>query len=176
MKVPMRIDVVERQPGGVKNLELRGDFPRRLPPQGSVQGKLRAVAGKVVAQSAVAIDETGYVRALGHRLAIDEDKVKPDTQVRQPSRALHRVGRGWSADHETCGAENTLSMRRLDGFVDGLAEPEIIRIYDQAVQCASSRRSRRKAKNSKPSRNRRSIMSGLRTISETIVAILGARK
>ena len=43
-------------------------------------------------------------------------------------------------------------------------------------QTARSRRSRRKRKNSTPSRSLRFIMSGLRTISPTMAAILGARK
>jgi len=33
----------------------------------------------------------------------------------------------------------------LDRGVDGLAQPEIVRIDDQVIQCASSRRSRRNA-------------------------------
>lgn len=41
---------------------------------------------------------------------------------------------------------------------------------------AASRRSRKKRKNSTPSRKRRFIISGLRTISPTMAAILGARK
>ncbi len=45
-----------------------------------------------------------------------------------------------------------------------------------APRQAASRRSRRKRKNSTPSRKRRFIISGLRTISPTMAAILGARK
>ena len=41
---------------------------------------------------------------------------------------------------------------------------------------AMSRRSRKKRKNSTPSRKRRFIISGLRTISPTMAAIFGARK
>ena len=43
-------------------------------------------------------------------------------------------------------------------------------------QTGKSRRSRKKRKNSNPSRNLRFIISGLRTISPTMAAILGARK
>ena len=46
----------------------------------------------------------------------------------------------------------------------------------RAPRQAASRRSRRKRKNSTPSRRRRFIISGLRTISPTMAAILGARK
>jgi hypothetical protein len=65
----------------------------------------------------------------------------------------------------------------LDGGVDLLAQPEIVGSDDQQrLQCASSRRSRRKEKNSMPSRKRRAIIAGLRAISEIIDAIFGARK
>jgi len=67
-------------------------------------------------------------------------------------------------------------VRFLDGGVHRLAEPEIVRRDDQPIQCATSRRSRRKEKNSMPSRSRRIITSELRTISDAIDAIFGARK
>jgi hypothetical protein len=64
----------------------------------------------------------------------------------------------------------------LDGVVDLFGKAEVVRRDDQAVQCASSLCWRRKAKNSTPSRKRRFIICGLRIISPTIAAILGARK
>jgi hypothetical protein len=48
--------MVERQPGGAKRLELRGDLHRRLPPRRWAQRQRGAVAGKVVAQIAVTVD------------------------------------------------------------------------------------------------------------------------
>ena len=36
MKMPVRIDVVERQPGGAKRLELGGDFHADLPAHGRI--------------------------------------------------------------------------------------------------------------------------------------------
>ena len=82
LKMPVRIDMVERQPGGAKSLELRGDFFRYLPPQRGVHHDLCAETGKVSPQSSVAVDESRYVRTVRDRLAIDENEVKPDTQVR----------------------------------------------------------------------------------------------
>jgi hypothetical protein len=67
-------------------------------------------------------------------------------------------------------------VRHLDGSVDRLTETEIVGRDDQSIQCASSRRSRKKEKNSTPSRSRRIIICGLRTISAMIEAIFGARK
>ena len=56
MEMPVRIDVVERQSGGAKRRELRVDLLRRLPPRRRAHGERGAVAGKVVAQIAVAVD------------------------------------------------------------------------------------------------------------------------
>ncbi len=172
----MRVDVVERQPGGAVSLELRGDFLRDLPPQRRAYGDLGAVAGEIVAQSAAAVDQAGDLRALRQRIAVDQDHMQPDAQARQPPRARDGIGRGRRADHQARGTQHAVSVRRLDSGVDLFAQAEIVRRYDQMVQCASSRRSRRKAKNSTPSRRRRTIISGLRTISATIAAIFGARK
>ena len=158
LEMPMRVDVVERQSGSPVGLELRGDFPAHLPLQGRVQRNFRAVKREVVAEVSVTVDETRNVGAISHRITVDENDVKPD------------------AHHKARSAENAAPVRRLDGDVDWLAEPEIVRRDDQPVQCAISRRSRRNEKNSTPSRNRRTIISGLRTISDMIDAILGARK
>ena len=85
------------------------------------------------------------------------------------------------ADHQACRTQDAAPVRFLDGGIDRVAEAEIVCRDDQAIsgqatQCASSRRSRRKEKNSIPSRSRRIIICGLRTISPMIEAIFGARK
>ena len=67
-------------------------------------------------------------------------------------------------------------MGALNRLIDLIGEAEIVRGDDQIFQCAISRRSRRKRKNSIPSRRRRFIMSGLMAISPTIEAILLGRK
>jgi hypothetical protein len=67
-------------------------------------------------------------------------------------------------------------MRGFHGFIDFAREPKIVGGDDDTLQSAGSRRSRRKRKNSTPSRSRRFNMSGLRTISPAMAAIFGARK
>ena len=99
-----------------------------------------------------------------------------DAQVRQRPRAGDGIASRGSADHEARSAQDAAPVRLFDGGVDRLAETEIVRRDDQSIQCASSRRSRRKEKNSTPSRSRRIIICGLRTISAMIDAIFGARK
>ncbi len=56
------------------------------------------------------------------------------------------------------------------------AQPSELPAVSTSRQAATSRRSRRKRKNSTPSRSRRRIISGLFTISPTMAAIFGARK
>jgi hypothetical protein len=68
-----------------------------------------------------------------------------------------------------------LPVGELDGRIDFGREAKIVCGDDQMLQAATSR-SRKNLKNSIPSRSRRFIISGLRTISPTIEAIFGARK
>ena len=168
--------MVERQSRRPVGLELGGNFRLDLPPQRGTEGNLRAVAGEVVAEASVAVEQLGNLRAVRDRIAIDEDEVQPDAERRQGPRARHRIGRRRSADHEARRTQDTAPVRRLDGGVYRLAEPEIVCCDDQPVQCASSHHSRRKEKNSTPSRCRRAIICGPRAISDMMAAILGARK
>src|SRR6266581_224014 len=102
--------------------------------------------------------------------------MQADAQPRQLVRTRNRILRGGACDHEACGGEDAALMRDLDRVVDLRGEPEIVGGDDELFQCAGSRRSRRKRKNSTPSRKRRFIMSGLMIISPTMDAIFGARK
>jgi hypothetical protein len=137
---------------------------------------LHAIAGEIVAEGPAAVNKTRNFGAISHRIAVDKDDMKPDAQVRQRASASERVGRRRRTDHEARRAQNAAPVRFLDSGVNGLAEPEIVRRDDQPIQCANSRRSYTKEKNSMPSRNRRTIISGLRTISDMIDAILGTGK
>jgi hypothetical protein len=102
--------------------------------------------------------------------------VQADVQPRQPPRPCDGVPRRGAGDHEARGRENAVPVRGLDGFVDLASKSEIVGGDHDAFQSAGSRRSRRKRKNSMPSRSRRFRRSGLFTISPAIAAILGARK
>jgi hypothetical protein len=134
VEMAVRIDMVERQAGGAICLELRGDLLLRLAARGRAQRQRRAVAGEIVAQIAVTVDQRWYARSLTHRVAVDEDDMKPDPQAWQTAGAFDRVGRGRSADHEACGAQHAAPVRFLDGGVDVLAEAEIVGRDDQMVQ------------------------------------------
>jgi hypothetical protein len=102
--------------------------------------------------------------------------MQADPQSRQPTGARNRViGRGTS-DHEAGSGQNTALVRGLDGFIDFLGKPKIVGGDDNLLQDAGSRRSRRKRKNSTPSRSRRRNIWESLTISPTMAAIFGARK
>ena len=109
-------------------------------------------------------------------MAVAEHEMQTDAQRRQAARTRHGVGGRSAAHHQARGGQDAARMRELDGFVHLGRQAEIVGRDDQRLQCAVSRRSRRNWKNSIPSRNRRRIISGLRTISPTIDAILLRRK
>jgi hypothetical protein len=100
---------------------------------------LRTITGQVSSESTAAIDKTRNVGTVTDWIAVDEDDMKPDAQVRQRTRAGDGVGRSGSADHEARGAENAAPVRLLDGGVDRFTQPEVVRGDDQPVQCANSR-------------------------------------
>ena len=176
MKMPVRIDVVERQPRRPKGFKLGGDFRTDLPPHGRVHGAADAQAYERVGQTPGGVEESRNLRRRQDRIAVDQHNVEPDTQARQRPRAVDGVGCCRSADHQARRAENAAPVRLFDRGVDRFAEPEIVRRNRQPIQWADSRRSRRNEKNSSPSRNRRRITSGLRIISVAMAAIFGARK
>ena len=101
--------------------------------------------------------------------------MQPNTQAGKTARSRNRVVRGCSADHQARRGKDALPMRQFNTGVDLGREPEIVGSDDEALQSATSR-SRKNLKNSIPSRSRRFIISGLRTISPTIEAIFGTRK
>jgi len=102
--------------------------------------------------------------------------MQPDRKPRQPARQLDGGRRRRRSDYQARCGQDSFGMGALDGLVDFISEAKIVRRDNEIFQCAISRRSRRKRKNSAPSRRRRFITSGLRTISPMIDAILPGRK
>jgi hypothetical protein len=98
------------------------------------------------------------------------------SKPRQALRDLDSLGRRRRSDHQARGGQNAFDMRALDRLIDLVGETEVVGRDDQIFQCAVSCRSRKKWKNSTPSRRRRFITSGLLIISPRIEAILPGRK
>ncbi len=111
-----------------------------------------------------------------HGSTLNEDEMQAHAQAREPPGSAHRVTHRGTCDHQAGGGEDSVAVRAFNGLVDGLGKAEIVGGDNGAAGHAALLRSRRKWKNSTPSRSRRFIICGLRTISPTIAAILGARK
>jgi hypothetical protein len=101
--------------------------------------------------------------------------MQPDAETWETACACNCVPNSSGPDHQARRGEDALFVRNLHGGIDFGRESKIIGRDDELPQSATSR-SRRNLKNSIPSRSRRFIISGLRTISPTIEAIFGARK
>jgi hypothetical protein len=169
--------VIEREARRTKGVELRADLSRELRARRRIEEKAKAGADEIVSALAVRANERRNGRWRQHGSAACQHEMKADMQSRQPAGTRDRVGGGRPADHEARAGEDAVAAPLLDGFVDGRIEAEIVGADDEPAQaqCAASR-SRKNWKNSTPSRSRRTIISGLRTISPTIDAILPARK
>ena len=141
VEMPMGVDVIERQPRRPVGFELRCDFFFDLPPQRRTKGDLHPIDGNIVAQPSAVADQARNIRAVECRLTVNQNDVQTDAKIGQGPRPLDRVGRGGTSDHQARGAENAAAMRFFDGGVNRLAQPEIIRGDNQAIQCANSRRS-----------------------------------
>jgi hypothetical protein len=91
-----------------------------------------------------------------------------------PTALFNRGGLTMQAD-----AQSRRTQRAIASFAVGpvtMGKPKIVGGDDNVLQSAGSWRSRKKRKNSTPSRSRRRNVSGLLTISPAIAAIFGARK
>ena len=89
------------------------------------------------------------------RPALHQNQMQADAQTRQPARARDRVLCRGGGDHEAGSRQDAALMRGFHGFIDFAREPKIVGGDDDTFQSAGSRRSRRKRKNSTPSRSRR---------------------
>src|ERR1700760_3779140 len=102
--------------------------------------------------------------------------MQSDGKPREPAGQFDGWRRRRRSDHQARSGQDASDMGALNGLIDFVGEAEVIRRDDEIFQCAVSCRSRKKRKNSTPSRSRRFMTSGLLTISPTIEAILLGRK
>ena len=176
VKMFMRSDVIQRETGGAKGLELGADLRSHL--LAHMRQKKYGGPGErhIRTKAPAPIEEIRHSRGRQNGLRVDQRQMQPDREPRQPARQFDRCRGRRRSDHQARRGEDAFHMRALNGAVDFIGEPEIIGRDDKIFQCAISRRSRRKRKNSIPSRRRRFSMSGLVAISPTIAAILPGRK
>ncbi len=176
MKMLVRVDVIKRQASRAEGLELGADLRPHLPAHVGQTKHRGAGERHIRPEPPESIDEVRDGRGRQNRRCVDQRQMQADRKPRQPARQFDGRSRCWRSDHQARRGQDAFDMGALDGAVDLVGEAEIIRRDDQIFQCAISRRSRRKRKNSTPSRRRRFIISGLNAISPTIAAILLGRK
>lgn len=182
----VRIGVLEREAGRGEARELGMDLARHLATDGLAEEIAKTEPELIRRKPAALVHEIGDLFARQHRLPFDQHQMQPDAKVRQASCPGHGIFGGGSAHHQARGAENAFRVRTLDRFVHRNREPEIIGGEDDPARDrlgsgwqgdqAALWRSRRKWKNSTPSRSRLAAISGLFAISPTIEAIFEVRK
>ena len=144
MEVMVRIDMVERQTGRLEGFELCLDFRGELPARAGSDEDVDARPHQIASQSPMAVDEIRDAFGRQHRPSVDEHQVQPNTKRRQTTRACQRVVDSSASHHQACRREDARCVRELDAFVDLRRQAEIVGRDDQRLQCATSRRSRRK--------------------------------
>ena len=102
--------------------------------------------------------------------------MQSDPQAAEALRARYRIRGRRARDHQARRGQDAGGKGNLDGFIDLACQAQVVGRNGDPPQSAVSRRSRRKRKNSTPSRSRRFAIVGDRTISPTMAAIFGARK
>jgi hypothetical protein len=183
MHVLVRVDVVEGEAGGAEGLELGADLLGELAPNSGREEIPKTGTERIIPKTAVASHQAAQPIGRRNRAAADQYEMQPDPKPWQPARSLNRIGDGWRPDHQARGRQDAVAMRLFDGLVDRYVQAEIVGAEDEALrerprpprQLGSSR-SRRNWKNSTPSRTRRRIISGLRSISPSSEAIFRRRK
>ena len=146
MKVPVlvAIDVVEPQTGGKKRFELRRNFICDLPARDRIDKNPEAGPRHIAAKPAGPVDKIGEARGRRYRVSVGQDDVQSHLQRRHPPRPIDGVGGGGSPNHETGRRQDAVAVSRLNRRVDFGRKTEVVGRYDQRLQCATPRRSRRK--------------------------------
>ena len=146
MKVPMfvAINVIEPQPGGDKSFELCRNFICDLPAHRRIDKYPDARPRHIIAKPAGAVDKIGQARGRQHRVSVGQNDVQSNLQRTHPARPIDGVGGGGSPNHETGRRQDAVAVSRLNRLVDFGRKTKVVGRYDQRLQCATPRRSRRK--------------------------------
>ena len=138
------IDVIEPQPGGKKSLELCRNFIRGLAAHRRIDKYPHARPNHVTAKPAGAVDKIGQARGRQHRVPLGQNDVQSHLERTQPPRPVDGVGGSGCPDHETRRRQDAVAVGRLNRRVDFGRKTEVVGRYNQRLQCATPRRSRRK--------------------------------
>ena len=129
--VLVRVDMVEREAGRPERLELGADLGGKQAPHPRREEIAQAGADLVVGETPVRADQATDLVRRQHRAAVDQHKMQPDAQARQPLRPRHRVGRGGRADHQARAGQDAITAGRLNRLVDRDVAAEIVSRDDQ---------------------------------------------
>jgi hypothetical protein len=176
VKMLVRGDVIEPEARRAEGLELGADLRSHLPAHMGQKEHRGAGERHIRPKPSALVNQIRHGRRRRQRLGVDQRQMQADSEPRQAPHQLYGLGRRRRSDHQACCGQNAFDMRALDGLIDLVGETEIVGRQNQIFQCAVSCRSRKKWKNSTPSRKRRFMTSGLLTISPRIEAILPGRK
>ncbi len=135
--VLVRVDMVEREPGRAKRLELGADFRGEPGPDARREEKAEGGAELISVKAAVLPHQRAEFGGRQYRLAVDQDEVQPDAQPRQTARPDHGVGGFRGGDHQARAGQDAVAARCLDRLVDGDVAPEIVGADDQPPRVAS---------------------------------------
>ena len=142
MEMLVGVDVVERQPGRAKRLELRFDLGCELPPDARAEAMSSPTRAMSARNRPCASTRSGTLSRRQRRPALDQHEMQPDAQARQPPRPRDRVGRGGRRRHQARGRQNAVAMRLLDGLVDLGREAEIVGVTIRRLMLGSTLRRR----------------------------------
>jgi hypothetical protein len=124
--VILRIDVVERQPGQRKTLELGSNFGRKLRPCTRSKEEANPGTDQIRQKRPVIVNEIRNPPRRQNGAAMNEYHVQPHRKIGQPPRSFNRIGRGRRTDHQACGAQHAVAMCPLYRLVDFRRNPEIV--------------------------------------------------
>ena len=146
MKVPMfvAINVIEPQPGGDKSFELCRNFICDLPAHRRIDSYPDARPNHITAKTTGPVDKIGQARRWRHRVPVGQNDVQSHAERTQPPRPIDSVSGGGSPNHETGRRQDSVAVSRLNRRVDFGRKTKVVGRYNQRLQCATPRRSRRK--------------------------------
>ena len=118
VEVLMGVDVIERQSGRGKGVELRLDLRRELPPHRAVRDDIETEPRHIRAKPAGAVDQIGQPLRRQCRRTLDQHDMEPDAEARQPPCPLDRIRSRRARDHQDRRRKDAVAVRDLDGLID----------------------------------------------------------
>ena len=176
VKMLVRVDVIEFEAGRAERLELGADLRPHLPAHMGQQKHRRAGESHVRAKEPATVHQISGAPTATAPARVDKREMQSDRKPRSRRASSTAAAVAGAPTIRLAAVRTPSACARSIAWLTSSREAEVVRREDKIFQCAVSCRSRKKRKNSTPSRRRRFMTSGLLTISPTIEAILPGRK